>query len=101
MASRVDPGNETIDRGGEDTDRANNPAEPADPQVLAGAADESVHQGRGFPSGGGDAGSDRTGTAAGTPGGPGAGGTTGRGATDARQADRDNTPGGTARADGG
>jgi hypothetical protein len=84
MASRVDPGNETIDRDRDDTDRGNNPAAPADPQVLAGAADEPVHQGRGFPSGGGDAGSDRTGTA-GIATGPGACGTTGRGATDAGQ----------------
>ena len=93
MTSSVNPGNQPIDRGGEDTDRANNPSEPANPQVLAGAAGEPVHQGRGFPCGGGEVGSGRTGTAAGT---------TDRGATDAGQADRGGaTGGGTAGAAGG
>jgi hypothetical protein len=65
---------------------------PADRRVLAEAADEPVHQGRGFPSGRGDGGSDRTETA-GIATGLGAGGTTDRGATNAVQSDRGNAPG--------
>ena len=101
MTSRVNPGKGEIDGSSADSDRANNPSEPTDPQVLATAADEAVHQSRDFPSGGGEGGSGRGGTAA-APGGLGAGGTTGRGATTGGQTDRVGASGsGTAGAAGG
>jgi hypothetical protein len=53
MANRTDPDRVATDRGGADSDRANNPSEPADPQVIDEAADRPVHEGRNFPSGGG------------------------------------------------
>jgi hypothetical protein len=71
-----------------DSDRGNNPSEPADPDVIARAADEAVLDTDEFPSGGGPGG---------TPGKPistDSGGSTGRNAVDSGKTDAEGTPGG-------
>ena len=86
MAS-AKPGDDPISPPVGDPDRGNNPAEPADPQVLATGLGEAVHESHGFPSGGGDGG--RVGPI--REGGP---GSTVRGAADSGHDDAGGTPGG-------
>jgi hypothetical protein len=54
MASHAYPGGDVDERDHDDSDRGNNPSEPADPRVIANGEDEEIHEGRNFPSGGGD-----------------------------------------------
>jgi len=54
MASAAYPGGDIDERDHDDSDRGNNPSEPADPRVIADGEDEVIQEGREFPSGGGE-----------------------------------------------
>ena len=95
MTDEAYPGGDVDERDHNDADRGNNPSEPADPAVLSKGEDEAIHEGRNFPSGGGEGGTgrERRGGAGETEGLP-SRGSTGRGATDAGKTDAEGTPGG-------
>src|SRR3954447_502581 len=95
MADDAYPGGDIDERDHNDADRGNNPSESADPGVISEGADQAIHEGRNFPSGGGEGGTDREGgTTSGTAEGQAPRGSTGRGSTDAGKTDAEGTPGG-------
>lgn len=71
-----------------DSDRGNNPNEPADPRVIAGAVGEPVHESEDFPSGGGLGGDPDAPISADS------GGSTGRRADESGKTDAEGLPGG-------
>ena len=95
MATSAQPGDKGPDRTGNENDieRSGQSVGPADPDVLAQAADEDVLQSGDFPGGGSAGVAERGGplhddvTVSG-------GGSTGRGATDSGRTDSEGTPGG-------
>jgi hypothetical protein len=94
MASTAKPGDEDLGRTDGEINRTPQADEPVNEEIIADGADEAVYQGRHFPSGGGEGAPDRGGPAGGPDVATGAGGSTGRGATDAGKTDSAGTPGG-------